>query len=672
MSYQYQEISVSKLSVIGAGQIGPDIALHFSKAFVNHGVRIVLVDVVEKALESAKAKIEKKIQKGVATGAFKPEKAESMKTSISYTLDYRDIAGSEIVLEAAPEDEKIKDAIFERVGAICDDKCLFFSNSSHMRPEVIFKNVKDQSRCLVTHYFFPAERNPAIEIVPSDKTDQNLVENLLGFYESIGKVPIKVKSSYGYAIDPIFEGLCQTAIRCLEKGYGTVKEIDKVATEVLGLGVGPFTALNLTGGNPITDHGLDAMNKLLMPWFKSPVALGEAVRANKPWPTAARGEKIVVEGAQRDRLAQQFMGAYFGLASYILDLGICDMSSLDMACEIALVVKPPFTMMNEIGLEKALSIVQEFCEEQEGFEVPRSLEKGAKSGKWKISHVIKTVEEDVAILKIRRPRVLNALNVQVMSELRAHFEDIENDPALIGTVLTGFGTKAFVSGADINELADYETPDEGYDSSQTFQNVLSYIEDLKKPVICALNGFAFGGGNELAMSCTMRICKKNLPIVACQPEVNLGFIPGAGGTQRLPRLVGLDKGAEILRTGRPISSAEAVEIGLIYKEVEGNLISEAISLVRQIIENTVKAEPICKTPLEVPGEIPQVDIGHLSRQIDEILVRAIYEGAKLSLEEGLELESRLFGECIKTEDMKIGIDNFMKNGPRVKAEFVHR
>ncbi|MFQ5825645.1 MAG: 3-hydroxyacyl-CoA dehydrogenase/enoyl-CoA hydratase family protein, partial [bacterium] len=660
MSYQYQNLPVSKLSIIGAGQIGPDIALHFSKVFVKHHVQIVLVDIVEKALESAKAKIEKKIQKGVETGAFKPDMAENMKTSISYTLNYQDIAGSEIVLEAATEDEKIKHAIFKQVEAICGDKCLFFSNSSHMQPEVIFKNINNQSRCLVTHYFFPAERNPVVEIIPSDKTDKKLVENLLGFYESIGKVPIKVESSYGYAIDPIFEGLCQTAILCLEKGYGTVKEIDKVATQVLGLGVGPFTALNLTGGNPITDHGLDEMNKQLMPWFKSPKSLSEAVKNNQSWPIASRGEEVSVPTDKREKISNQFMGAYFGLASYILDLGICDISSLNMACELALVVKPPFTLMNEIGLDKALSIVKEFCKEHAGFTVPQSLEKAAQDGKWEISHVIKTIDDNVAVLTIRRPRVLNALNRDVMSELRAHFEDIENDPSLIGSVLTGFGAKAFVSGADINELATLKTPDEGYRTSQSFHKVINRIAELKKPVVCALNGFAFGGGNELAMACTMRICKKNLPIVVGQPEVNLGFIPGAGGTQRLPRLVGLDKGAEILRTGRPISSAEAVEIGLVYKEVEGPLVPEAVSLVRKIHDGTVDITPIRKAPLENVGELPPVNIGHLSKKIDEILVQAIIEGAKLNLEEGLELESRLFGECIDTEDMKIGIDNFMK------------
>ena len=138
MSYQYKSLNIEKLSVIGAGQIGPDICLHFAKVFVKNDVAFVIVDISEEALGTAKAKIEKKINKGVETGAFKPEMAEKMKNSITYTTDYNNIAGSAIVLEAATEDERIKDIIFKQVEAICDDNCLFFSNSSHMEPEVIF------------------------------------------------------------------------------------------------------------------------------------------------------------------------------------------------------------------------------------------------------------------------------------------------------------------------------------------------------------------------------------------------------------------------------------------------------------------------------------------------------------------------------------------------------
>ena len=672
MSYTYKTLSVSKLSIIGAGQIGPDICLHFSKVFSKHNIELVLVDISEDALENAKTKIEKKIQKGVDTGAFKPAMADAMKNSISYTADYQNISGSNIVLEAATEDEKIKNIIFSQVEKICDNDCLFLSNSSHMRPEVIFQNIQNKSRCLVSHYFFPAERNPVVEIIPGEETDVSVTQALMGLYESIGKVPIEVKSSYGYAVDPIFEGLCQTAILCLEKGYGTVKEIDAVAQKSLGLAVGPFTALTLTGGNPITNHGLDEMNHELMAWFKSPKLLQDAVENNTPWDIAKRGEKVDVSQEKLPVLEKQFLGAYFALSSYIIDIGISNVSDVNMACEVALVMKAPFTLMNKMGLETACEIVNEFCEEHQDFPFPESLKNAKNAVYWNIPNVVKTIQDGVAIFTIRRPKVLNALNLGVIAELESGLADVENDDSILGSVITGFGVKAFVSGADINMLAGLKTPEEGYENARSFQVVFNRIQNMKKPIVCAMNGFAFGGGNELAMSCTMRIAKKGLPLLACQPEVNLGFIPGAGGTQRLPRLVGLKTADEILRTGRPVSAHEAHEIGLVDKLVEGDLVSEGVSCVKQLASGELYAEPMIMGAFN-DGETPEeIELKHLSKSIDAILTRTIYEGAEMSLEDGLEFEARQFGECMKTDDMKIGLKNFLENGPKVKAEFMHR
>ncbi|HEY4797966.1 MAG TPA: 3-hydroxyacyl-CoA dehydrogenase NAD-binding domain-containing protein, partial [Bacteroidia bacterium] len=180
MNYS-KNFRITKLSVIGAGQIGPDILLHFSKVFAGKKIQLVLIDVAEAALQNAQKKIEKKIAKGVETKAFKLEQADVMKNSIKYSMNYNDIAGSEIVLEAATESEPIKDKIFKQAEALCGEQTIFLSNSSHMTPEVIFKNIKDQSRCLVSHYFFPADRNPVVELIPSDKTDKQLVELLLAF-----------------------------------------------------------------------------------------------------------------------------------------------------------------------------------------------------------------------------------------------------------------------------------------------------------------------------------------------------------------------------------------------------------------------------------------------------------------------------------------------------------
>jgi len=672
MAYQYKNLNINKLSVIGAGQIGPDICLHFAKVFVQHNVQFVIIDISPEALANAKAKIEKKISKGVETGAFKTDIAEMMNKSITYSSDYNLIKGSRIVLEAATEDGRIKDLIFKQVEALTDDSCLFLSNSSHMQPEVIFRNIANKKRCLVTHYFFPADRNPVVEVVPGKDTNPQITADLLGFYEAIGKVPIEVGSSYGYAIDPIFEGLCELAILCLEKGYGTIKEIDKIAQTTLKQGVGPFTALNLTGGNPITNHGLEEMRETHIAWFRSPKTLQEATANKTLWDTAKRGEEVTVSPEKAEVLRKQFLGGYFALCCYIIDLGITNVNDLDMAAEIALVVASPFTLMNKIGIDESHTLVKDWCKEHTEFPFPKSLNKAKADGGWKVSRIVAKKQENVAVLTIRRPQVLNALNLDVLTNLKEEISKAENDSNIAAIVITGFGTKAFVSGADINMLAALKTPEEGYDNSHTFQQLINTIEDCKKPTVCALNGFAFGGGNELAITCTARVAKKGLPVVACQPEANLGFIPGSGGTQRLPRLVGVDVAAEILRTARPVSGKEALEIGLIDKEIDGDLVEGAVEYAKKLAKGEIQPRKFSTNGTHENLAPKEINIGHLSKKIDHIMNKAIYDGIKLPLNEALELESKLFGECILTDDMKIGLTNFLTNGPRAKAEFIHK
>jgi len=238
-------------------------------------------------------------------------------------------------------------------------------------------------------------------------------------------------------------------------------------------------------------------------------------------------------------------------------------------------------------------------------------------------------------------------------------------------VLTGFGTRAFVSGADIGMLAALQTAEEGEASCLKNQAPLNRIANLRKPVVCAMNGLAFGGGNEVAMTCTARIAKKGQKVFVAQPEPRLGIIPGVGGTQRLPRLVGIENAWSLLRSANPISSSRAKEIGLILEEVDGDVVEAAIAWVKKILSGEVRIPPIKKDPIPIPSVLPDVDIGHLSRKIDSILQKSILDGAKTTLEQGLKVEAKMFGECLKTQDMRIGMDNFMKNGPRVNAPFVH-
>lgn len=244
-------------------------------------------------------------------------------------------------------------------------------------------------------------------------------------------------------------------------------------------------------------------------------------------------------------------------------------------------------------------------------------------------------KDQIGYLTFNRPKLLNALNRQTMMELGSCLAAVKDDPEVRVLILTGAGEKAFIAGADINELAQ-RTPVDGKEFSLLGQAVLRQFETLGKPSIAAINGFALGGGCELALACTMRIASKNAKLG--QPEVKLGIIPGYGGSQRLARLCGKGVAHELCLTGEMISADEALRIGLVNHVTEpAELIPKAEAIARKIIE---------KAPLAV-----------------KFAMEAIEHGTEMPQEEGLFLEATLFGLCCATEDMREGTRAFLEKRP---------
>jgi enoyl-CoA hydratase len=238
----------------------------------------------------------------------------------------------------------------------------------------------------------------------------------------------------------------------------------------------------------------------------------------------------------------------------------------------------------------------------------------------------------VAYVTINRPKVLNALNLETMEELRAAFTDIKNDTTIRVAILTGSGEKAFVAGADIGELSKHDAIS-GKEYTHKGQSVLDLIEKLGKPVIACINGFALGGGCELAMACTMRLASQTAKLG--QPEVKLGIIPGYGGTQRLPRLVGKGIAMQLVLTGEMISAEEAHRIGLVNEVVPtADLIPRAEAIAQKIVANA---------PLAI-----------------QYAMEAVNHALDLTLSEGLYLEATLFGVCCATEDKTEGTKAFLE------------
>ncbi|MEX3854540.1 enoyl-CoA hydratase-related protein [Paraburkholderia sp. BR10923] len=249
-----------------------------------------------------------------------------------------------------------------------------------------------------------------------------------------------------------------------------------------------------------------------------------------------------------------------------------------------------------------------------------------------LANVLYEKRNGIAYVTVNRPKVLNALSTQTWKDLRTAFEDAREDTVVRGVILTGAGDKAFIAGADISELA-HASAIEAEQSSRFGQAVLDLIENLGKPVVAAINGFALGGGCETAMACTLRIAVEHAKLG--QPEVKLGLLPGGGGTQRLPRLVGKGRALQLILSAELISAQEAWRIGLVNEVVPAaDLIGRAEAILKMIASNA---------PVAV-----------------RLSLEAVNKGLDANQSEGLALEASYFGLCAGTDDKKEGTSAFLE------------
>jgi enoyl-CoA hydratase/carnithine racemase len=273
--------------------------------------------------------------------------------------------------------------------------------------------------------------------------------------------------------------------------------------------------------------------------------------------------------------------------------------------------------------------------------IDKEKEMSSLASALRLENVVYDKKGPIGYVTLNRPKVMNALNKATINELQGVFEDARNDSAVRGVILTGAGEKAFAAGADIAEIAN-NTAVEAEEATRRGQALTDLIENLGKPVIAAVNGFALGGGCELAMACTIRIAAESAKFG--QPEVRLGVMPGYGGTQRMPRLIGRGRALKLILSGEVIDASEAYRIGLVDElEPDTDVIERAETVLKKIMANA---------PLSV-----------------RYALEAVNKGLETSVAEGLLLEASLFAICTSTDDKKEGTSAFMeKRSPNFRGK----
>ena len=543
-----------KIGVIGSGSIGPDLAYGFVSAICRiPGAKVYLVDIRQEALDAGVARIRGYVRKGLARGKLSEKVAQAIDDALTPTLSLADLAECQYVLEAASEDLSVKKAILKNLEEVVGPDALIGFATSGIPRAQIAADAKHPDRCFVNHPFFPAWRSLPIEVVHSG--DAALGARMIDLLERLGKVPIVTEDVACFAADDIFCNYISEAARIVQEGLATPEQVDRVVNDAIG-GGGPFKVMDATRGNLLTVKCQRLMQHAPTgtPWFEPPAILEK--QGNDLWLDRKNPKSTKLDKQTATRVLDRILAVLLARTYFVVDEKICARTDLNWLTRMALGFdRGVIELALDLGPDRVKALCTAYAADHEGFEVPASIASG-NLGALRVNVKVER-DADIGVVRIFRPEVKNALSKSTIEEISRAMDDLIADPAIRGIVLTS--SDGALAGADITELAALESPEACRDICKKTHPVMLRISASEKPVVAALDGPVMGGGAELSMACHARVVGKNL--ILSQPEVNLGIIPGYGGTQRLPRLIGIERAADMIRTAKVVRATDAVSWG---------------------------------------------------------------------------------------------------------------
>jgi enoyl-CoA hydratase/3-hydroxyacyl-CoA dehydrogenase len=641
-----------EMAVIGAGHIGPDIAYYLRTGLPDK--KLYLVDVVEDQLKKAEERYKIYTEKGITRKKMTPEMAEKVLSNIVYTTDYGRIKDCGLVIEAATENLPLKKKIFNTLEEITGDDAILTSNTSGIPAHHIFSDLKHPERTTITHFFAPAWRSLPVEVINWEGISPDILGYLIWFFANSGKAPMITDNVYSFMLNRIFENWTNEASYLLDRA--TTLQVDRVAEEFVA--AGPFFVLDFSGGNPLTYESQTRRVSERECYRPSPILLSvDKWKVNRP------GTDVEVPEDLRGWIRNRLLGVVFSQCFDIADRNIGTRSDLNFGSIIALAFKKGvFELMADMGEREVKRIVKAFNKERPGFPQPRrSIAKYVDFPR----DILVDDMDGVRIITIRRPQAANSLSAYTCSEIMNELKKGEKDSSIKGFIITGYGTKAFCAGADINGfIATIDDYSAGRALSHDNSQVIEYINKMDKPVVSAVNGLAMGGGVELAMACHSMVADKNAFFQL--PEITLGIFPGMGGAvipyRKWPEAA--EKFHAMIGEGQRLTCDEAKEIGM-FAKVTGSyrdMIRSAIEEVNRLAGNIPRIAdvPVSIPEFKVPDNPKSGDLP-LSKEALGIVARVINQGATAdSFEAAMEITYHYSGEISCIDAPKEGVFAFLE------------
>lgn len=673
-----QVAEIRKIGVVGAGDVGVGLA----QKIAGEGFEVNLVDLDSEKAASSLSTMQKNLQESVEKGKLGARQGGDILDRISVTSDWDRLADVDIVIESGAEDFVVKKEMCAKLETTCRPDTIIGTITSLFSVTDLAGYAKYPDRILGLHYFYPAAKNPLVEIVRTEKTDPDVLARAWAFQERIGKMPVASADAHGFVVNRYFVPWLNEAVRLLEERIADIATIDAAARQQFGAQLGPFEFMNVIGLST-TMHLSNMLQDGSGGFYAPAKTLVDHVESGQDW--CLDGE---ADDTSFDAVNERLMGTVFHVTATLVSEHVGCMEDADIGARVGLRWRHgPFELMNFIGVQRALELAQNIAKRWQ-LETPGMLVRQAGSGQlFRLQLVHSVVCDHVATITINRPDALNALNEDVLAQLEVAFRAAERDENVTGIVIAGRG-KGFVAGADIRFFVkNIETKNLERVLRFTLrgQELLNAIEQCSKPVVARVHGLALGAGLEIALACDYIVAAEQA--VMAFPETGIGIYPANGGTQRTSRRVGIGLAKFMVLTGQVLGAIEAAEIGLIDRAVAIGQLDKAV--LDMLAKGATKDRTRKLTPVKYQatehffGQISgdALAAGDFDRSNDPVLARAvaklgskapialrlanelIEEGAGLSLEQGLKLETDHLIEAFSTHDAYEGLTSVGRRTP---------
>jgi enoyl-CoA hydratase/3-hydroxyacyl-CoA dehydrogenase len=675
---------ISKIGVIGAGNMGSGI----TQKIAQEGINVVMVDVKEEFVERGLGIVKSMLQEGLERNIFTPERVDEILSRITATTDLTAVADADLVIEAVFEDKQVKFDLFKKLDAACADKTILATNTSSFYVNEFGDQTSRPDRFIGMHYFYHPAKNRLLEVIPYEKTSKETLEKSLLAAKLHGKTAIVVKDAPGFAVNRFFVPFLNEATRMLEEGMADIATIEEAAKRAFKIGMGPFELMNVTG-IPIAVHAATTLGNELGPFYAPCDVLKAQNQKGENWSLVGTADESKIQPA-----VDRFYGVCFGVAAALVDEGVASIEDTDRGAKIGLRwIMGPFEIMNKIGIDKTYAAVQAIVDEYDDFKMPAILEKQKALGQpFEFNFVDLEVKNSIAYITLNRPEAMNALNKTVVNQLDKRFSDAENNPDVRTIVFQGAG-KAFVAGADIRYFVNKIKEDKIADIvefTRKGHELFLRIENSDKLTIALLDGLSLGGGSELALACQAIVAAPGGSMAF--PETGIGIYPGLGGMIRMARHIGPELAKYYVITGATISTADASDLGIVTRVVEPAEIDAAIKT--QISEekpNKYRARELPErfkslAHIGAPKNIERLLAGEPPEGVDEALANksAKFVGYKAplalklvseiidlqmgkSMEEAVEIELGRLEEIFSTADALEGLSSLGRKRPEYRG-----